>query len=399
MNFNSLTAKITFIFIWTLALFIGVLVFYTEYENRQSIAEVSSYHEKLSRYLGDNRLPMPEVIHYIEQFNFKQEHNPHAVMENGKIVYATRGFETILWNGSFYLHITAPDFRVMFKDVSVHKINTFVYIVFVVLFILLLTMYAWLIKSLQPLHDLKAKIARFSQGDFEIDCASDKKDEIAEVANEFDNAVKKIALLLHSRQLFLRTVMHELKTPLAKGRIVSELIDDKKQKNRIILIFEKLNLLIDDFAKIEQIVSKHYVPTMDAYRMDVIIEKSIGILMLEETDNIVLQDLSSRYVTVDLDLIALAVKNLIDNALKYSNDTKVIIKEETNQLLFISDGIQLKKPLAEYFKPFHADRTSKNQGMGLGLYIVHSILRMHHMHLEYEYKENQNIFKIILEVL
>ena len=52
--------------------------------------------------------------------------------------------------------------------------------------------------------------------------------------------------------------MHELKTPIAKGRIVSELIDDNKQKDRMISIFDKLNFLINDFSNIEQIVSKNY---------------------------------------------------------------------------------------------------------------------------------------------
>ena len=89
--------------------------------------------------------------------------------------------------------------------------------------------FLWIIQSLRPLKNLKDQIQSFSNGNLEIDCKSDKKDEIADVANEFDTAVKKIALLLNSRQLFLRTVMHELKTPIAKGRIVSELIDDNKQ--------------------------------------------------------------------------------------------------------------------------------------------------------------------------
>ena len=36
-----------------------------------------------------------------------------------------------------------------------------------------------------------------------------------------------------SRQLFLRTIMHELKTPIGKGRIVSEMIEDDTQKEQI----------------------------------------------------------------------------------------------------------------------------------------------------------------------
>jgi len=196
-----------------------------------------------------------------------------------------------------------------------------------------------------------------------INTKSDKKDEIAELGNEFDNAVKKISLLINSRQLFLRTIMHELKTPIAKGRIVSELIDDEKQKNRIITIFEKLNHLIDDFAKVERIVSNNYTPHIYGCSVNVIIDKSIGMLKPDNKENINIQNSLDKTINADMELISLAVKNLIDNALKYSADSKLSI---------VSHGKQLQKPLKEYFKPFHNDTKNKNHGMGLGLYIVHS---------------------------
>ena len=41
-----------------------------------------------------------------------------------------------------------------------------------------------------------------------------EQDEIGQVAVEFDNAVCKIRELIRSRQLFLRAIMHELKTPI-----------------------------------------------------------------------------------------------------------------------------------------------------------------------------------------
>ena len=162
--------------------------------------------------------------------------------------------------------------------------------------------------------------------------------------------------------------MHELKTPIAKGRIVSELIDNEKQKGRIITIFEKLNSLIDDFAKVEQVVSENYEPIMHHYSMNKIISNATEMLLIDTIDNIILQDIS---------------------------DKKVILKQESNQLLVISNGKKLEKPLSEYYKPFHTDIKNKNHGMGLGLYIVHSIVQMQNMHLKYIYKENQNYFKII----
>lgn len=96
-----------------------------------------------------------------------------------------------------------------------------------------------------------------------------------------------------------------------------------------------------------------------------------------------------------MELIALAIKNLIDNALKYSLDTKVSIVVGEDKIDFISIGEKLPKPLEKYYKQFHNVTKSKNHGMGLGIYIVHSILEMHDMKLEYTYQDKQNIFSIV----
>lgn len=102
----------------------------------------------------------------------------------------------------------------------------------------------------------------------------------------------------------------------------------------------------------------------------------------------------SSLVLCDYKLFVMLMKNLIDNALKYSIDKKVIIKEKENSLLFISSGEKLQKPLKEYFKAFHNDTQNKNHGMGLGLYIVKTISDMHHFNFTYSYINYQNIFTI-----
>ena len=248
------------------------------------------------------------------------------------------------------------NFKILFKDSRIYSFEYLGFWILGIVFIIFTLSFLWIIQSLRPLKNLKDQIQSFSNGNLEIDCKSDKKDEIADVANEFDTAVKKIALLLNSRQLFLRTVMHELKTPIAKGRIVSELIDDDKQKDRMISIFDKLNFLINDFSNIEQIVSKNYKINKFPISIDKILEKSIDMMMLENPQKkIEIENISNILIKVDLDLFALALKNLLDNGVKYSSDKKVKIIQKDNEILIISNGDKLQKPLEEYFKG-----TSKN---------------------------------------
>ena len=397
MNINSIITKITLIFVFAIILLVAVFFFYLKYEKEQNVKMVINYHEKNANYVFKNKMPPRDAVEYFERQNFKLEQNHREVLHNAMILIGKRDFETILYKNEYYFHLLTPRFRLLFKDLTLYKVDYSAYYLFAIFTIFLIIIYMWLINSLKPLHVLKNQITQFAKGDLNIDCSSDKKDEIADVANEFDKAVKEIDLLLHSRQLFLRTVMHELKTPIAKGRIVSELVDSDKQKDRLILIFEKLDYLINDFAKVEQVVSKNYKVNRQKFNLEQILNNSINMLMLENTKEKIIIDIKSNHdLQIDFDLISMAMKNLIDNALKYSIYGKVIIKEEKNRLLFISKGEPLKKTLNEYFKPFHNDTKSKNHGMGLGLYIVKSILDIHGMHFEHEHATEENIFKISL---
>jgi two-component system OmpR family sensor kinase len=265
-------------------------------------------------------------------------------------------------------------------------------IVFSIVFLLIILLYLWIIRSLKPLSTLKNQIKTFSQGDLNISCTSDKSDEIAAVANEFDHAVKMIRELLQSRQLFLRAIMHELKTPIGKGRLISEMLPDEKNRTRLHRIFERLNLLIDEFAKIEQITSKNFKLTIKPYKASDLLEASIDLLLFEHPKQHITTTIIQDFkMEVDFELFTLTLKNLLDNGIKYSTDKHIEVKIDQNKIKIINRGEALKEALEEYFKPFH---TSK-KGLGLGLYIVKSILDIHQMGLTYQHHEGMNTFTVL----
>lgn len=395
MNFNSIITKLIFIFFIVIGLFIAIGIGYYFFENAQQHQKVSQGYRKISTYTRDNMLQRKELTAYVQSLGFKQVEDHRVILEAQAITLSGPGYESIHQNSDFYLSLHTPFQRYLFKDLNVYDKNYTGLFIIAFLFIIVSSVFIWIIKTLQPLKKLKNEIQDFANGNLNIECKSDKKDEIAQVANEFDNAVKKISLLLESRQLFLRTVMHELKTPIAKGKIVCALIDDTIQKNRISTIFDKLNFLIDDFAKTEQVISKNYKIHKNPYSLGSILNNAKHMLMRDDIEsNIRVSKLSDQKLLVDIDLFSLALKNLLDNALKYSTDTKVEILEENNSLIINSHGKELPKPLDDYFKPFHNDTKQKNHGMGLGLYIVNSIIEMHGMKLNYRYKNEINSFII-----
>ncbi|MFT7861233.1 MAG: hypothetical protein ABXS93_09950 [Sulfurimonas sp.] len=97
-------------------------------------------------------------------------------------------------------------------------------------------------------------------------------------------------------------------------------------------------------------------------------------------------------VDVNYRLYTTAIKNMIDNAMKYSDDRSIkILINDKDELCFESKGECLKHPLQFYIEPFTKENPSKNS-FGLGLYLVDSILKAHSQVLAHEYENGVNRF-------
>lgn len=256
--------------------------------------------------------------------------------------------------------------------------------------VVVLVSFALIIHRLNPLRRLRRQIARFGEGKLDISFQMKGSDEIALIANELDTTQKKIRELIESRTLFLRNIMHELKTPIAKGRIASTMLTDEKQQTRFIGIFERLESLIGEFALIEEITSGHQNLEKSEYRLIDIIDGAVDRAMIDY-DMVEAHVDASVKLNVDYRLFVTAVKNMIDNAIKYSPDGKMIIRMEGEEILFINRGEALNKPLSYYMEAFHKEHVAKDS-FGLGLYIVDAILKEHDYVLAYERRGDTNCF-------
>jgi len=97
----------------------------------------------------------------------------------------------------------------------------------------------------------------------------------------------------------------------------------------------------------------------------------------------------------DFELLSLAIKNLLDNGIKYSSNKQVQIVVKEEKIRIFSDGGPLKESMEEYYRPFH----TSSGGLGLGLYIVKSILDIHKLKLQYHHEAGRNIFTIYQSVV
>ena len=246
------------------------------------------------------------------------------------------------------------------------------------------------LQKLRPLIRLRRKIVLFGDGNMNISFKTSSEDEIGSVANELESARVKINTLLESRTLFLRNLMHELKTPIAKGTIVTQMLESQKQKDRFISIFGRLESLVTEFALIEEVTSINDRTDFKEYRLVDIIDGAIDMAMVER-ERVTVNIHANVKLVVNYRLYTTAVKNMIDNAIKYSPDAHVRILIRNDELSFESNGKCIANPLQYYIEPFTKDNPSKNS-FGLGLYLVDSILKAHGKVLAHEYDNGVNRF-------
>ncbi len=247
-----------------------------------------------------------------------------------------------------------------------------------------------ILQRLRPLIRLYQRIALFGAGNLNVSFRAKGSDEIAVIANELETARLKINTMLSARTLFLRNIMHELKTPIAKGTIATQMLESQKQRDRFSSIFGRLEALVNDFALIEEVTSLTHKKEFVEFRIVDIIDGAIDMSMVEP-EHIEVDVQSSVKMSVSYRLYTTAIKNMIDNAMKYSPDKHIKIVAIGGELRFMSQGKRLKYPLSYYIEPFTKESSSQNS-FGLGLYLVDSILKAHKQVLAYEYKDGFNSF-------
>jgi len=297
----------------------------------------------------------------------------------------------IEYRGDIYFWVESSRHNVLLKDHSIEPYRPINLLsAYITLMLILIGSFTLIIYRLHPLRRLRKQIARFGEGDMGIRFYIDGSDEIALIANELDSTQNKIRSLIESRTLFLRNIMHELKTPIAKGRIVATMLIDEKQRGRFEGIFERLESLIGEFALLEEITSGNQYHEKNEYRLIDIIDGAIDMAMVEY-DTVEHSVDASIKVEVDYRLFVTALKNLIDNAIKYSYEKKMSIWMEEGEIIFANVGEPLKNSLSYYIEPFTKEHPTKDS-FGLGLYIVDAILKEHDYILAYERREDTNCF-------
>lgn len=250
----------------------------------------------------------------------------------------------------------------------------------------------------KPLRLMSEAARCMAKGDFSKRIPVTTDDEVGELAAAFNNMTDSLVLLESTRRSFVANVSHELKTPITTiGGFIDGIIDgtipyEKKDEYLRIVSDEvkRLSRLVQSMLSLSKLESGEMKLKLSEFDIAATI---INIVIAQQQriesknlDIIGLDSLTKLYVNADSDLIHQVIYNLVDNAVKFTNDNGEIEFKVTNRNnnIYISiknsgDGIT-PEDLPHIFERFYKvdrARSAVKESTGLGLYIVKTIIDIH----------------------
>ena len=403
MNKNSIIFSTTLNFLITSLLLIVSFIFLLSHENFKKNEQIFERYKPIIKMVSGKKFYFDKDFHKnlldmnYELFESKEEIK-NILSNNKKMIFARSNkhnetFKIFEIDGKIYLFFEKFDTQILIKDLeSKNLTNSFYTIfVFVSLLVVITILYINTLKKLLPLKELKDKVINFGDEKFDFELSnSSSKDEVTLLANEFKKSAQKLKNIKESRNIFIRNIMHELKTPITKGKFLLQLEKSDENIEKLKMVFNRLESLINEFATIEELISQNRVLEKKSYFLEDLLDNAKDILMID--DNCVKNSYENIKLNVNFKLFSIAIKNLIDNAIKYSNDKKVEVLTQNEDILFVNSGKKLEGDFEKYLEPFYSK--SSNESFGLGLYIVFNILKANGYNLLYKYEDGKNIFTI-----
>lgn len=251
----------------------------------------------------------------------------------------------------------------------------------------------------RPLIEMAEAARKFGRGEFDVrvDSYKDRCDEIGELAEAFNSMANSLAKVESHRADFIANVSHELKTPMttisgfAEGILDGTVPPEKEQDALKIIVSEtrRLSRLVRRMLDLSRLnaLAEDSITAQEQFDLVEVVSQVIISLESKITDRNLDMDVQmpedKLMVWGDPDSVTQVCYNLIDNAAKFAASgtsiTLRITKKDGKAYTSISNlGATIPQDeLPLLFDRFHkADysRSMDRDGVGLGLYIVKTIL-------------------------
>lgn len=250
----------------------------------------------------------------------------------------------------------------------------------------------------KPLKDMSEMTKNYASGDFSKRLEVNSDDELAELAMGLNAMAQSLATLESSRRSFVANISHELKTPMTTisgfidGILDGTIPQDKQEyylgivsdevKRLSRLVVSMLNLSKIEAGKLN-LKSENFDISNMFFNILLTFEQRIDKKHIEIEG---LDKLQPIKIQADHDMIYQVVYNLVDNAVKFTDERGSIgisIAQESDRIIAGIRNTGAGIPPDEVnmiFERFYKVDKSRSQdvkGAGLGLYLAKSIVEMH----------------------
>lgn len=253
-------------------------------------------------------------------------------------------------------------------------------------------------KLTDPIAEITKKAKKLGNGDYNVEFKESGIKEIDELAQTLTQAQKEMAKTDELRRDLMANVSHDLKTPLTMIKAYAEMIKDISYKDRkkmnehldiIVDETDRLTVLVNDILDLSKMQSNADTLKLEKFNLAEEIKSIINrYQIIKETEkytfNVEMPE--EIWIKADKKKINQVIYNLINNAINYTGDDKLVtirvIKQKRSYLVEIIDtGKGIKEEEIPYIwdKYYKSDKKHQRNvvSTGLGLSIVKQILELH----------------------
>ena len=252
-------------------------------------------------------------------------------------------------------------------------------IVFMVIFNLFIR------RFLRPVKLMKKRISLLATGDMNSQIIIKGNDELADLSISINKMIAEIKGLLNQKQQLLLDVSHELRSPLARIRLLTEMLPEHKNRKKLVDEVVFLEGMISNLLYSDKLSLPYTNVQYENIKTKNLITKILDLINVDLNRFEIKNTVPHIEVWVDETKLIIALRNLIDNALKYGDPEQAIeieIFQKQQMIVFkitnYGNKIQ-SSDLDNIFKPFFRSQNNKNtiSGFGLGLTICKKIVDSH----------------------
>lgn len=230
----------------------------------------------------------------------------------------------------------------------------------------------------RPLRELTLAAERFGPGDGGEAVVESGPHDVARLIAAYNALRLRVVAMLDEKDRMLGAIGHDLRTPLAALRVRVESVEDDTDRARMVDTIADMNRTLDDILSLARLgrPSEPLIETDLAALVDAVVEdfRDLG-------GDVTFIEAARLPIRIRPALMRRAVRNLIENAIKYGHVAEVSVVPGTSHVeICVADqgpGIPADQ-IAKVFDAFTRLETSRNRetgGIGLGLALARAIVR------------------------